>query len=51
MNIIGCLDVADSGEYILDGQSIEQYYRREESRIRNKKDRVHLPELQPASHA
>ena len=24
MNIIGCLDVADSGEYILDGQSIEQ---------------------------
>ena len=25
MNIIGCLDIADSGEYILDGQAIEQY--------------------------
>ena len=24
MNIMGCLDVADSGEYILDGQLIEQ---------------------------
>ena len=24
MNIIGCLDVADSGLYILDGQPIEQ---------------------------
>ena len=25
MNIIGCLDTADEGEYILDGISIEQY--------------------------
>ena len=37
MNIIGCLDVADSGEYILDGQSIEQYTEEELARIRNKK--------------
>lgn len=29
MNIIGCLDVADEGEYILDGISIEQYSERE----------------------
>jgi putative ABC transport system ATP-binding protein len=25
MNIIGCLDIADEGEYILDGQPIEDY--------------------------
>lgn len=37
MNIIGCLDVADSGEYILDGQSIEQYSEEELARIRNQK--------------
>lgn len=37
MNIIGCLDVADSGEYILDGQSIEQYSEKQLARIRNKK--------------
>ncbi len=37
MNIIGCLDVADSGEYILDGQSIEQYSEKELARIRNRK--------------
>jgi putative ABC transport system ATP-binding protein len=37
MNIIGCLDVADSGEYILDGQSIEQYSEKELARIRNHK--------------
>jgi len=37
MNIVGCLDVADSGEYWLDGQSIEQYRERELTAIRNKK--------------
>jgi putative ABC transport system ATP-binding protein len=37
MNIIGCLDVADSGEYLLDGQAIEQYAPNELARIRNKK--------------
>ena len=37
MNIIGCLDVADRGEYILDGQSIEQYSEEELAKIRNKK--------------
>ena len=37
MNIIGCLDVADEGEYLLDGQSIEHYSEEELARIRNKK--------------
>lgn len=37
MNIIGCLDVADQGEYFLDGQSIEHYSERELTRIRNRK--------------
>ncbi|MEA5002696.1 MAG: ABC transporter ATP-binding protein [Christensenella sp.] len=37
MNIIGCLDMADSGEYFLDGQSIEQYSENELARIRNHK--------------
>lgn len=37
MNIIGCLDTADEGEYILDGISIEQYSERELAKIRNHK--------------
>ncbi|MBQ9832289.1 MAG: ABC transporter ATP-binding protein [Clostridia bacterium] len=37
MNIMGCLDIADSGEYILDGQSIESYSEEELAKIRNKK--------------
>lgn len=37
MNIIGCLDVADSGEYILDGLSIDRYSDRELAHIRNEK--------------
>ena len=37
MNIIGCLDVADSGEYILDGLSIDEYSDSEFARIRNRK--------------
>jgi len=37
MNIIGCLDIADSGEYVLDGQSIDDYSEEELARIRNKK--------------
>lgn len=37
MNIIGCLDTADSGSYQLDGQLIEQYSESELARIRNKK--------------
>ena len=37
MNIIGCLDVADSGEFILDGVPIEDYSERELARIRNRK--------------
>jgi len=37
MNIIGCLDIADSGEYVLDGQAIEDYSEEELAQIRNKK--------------
>lgn len=37
MNIMGCLDVADSGEYLLDGQPIEKYSEDELAKIRNRK--------------
>ncbi len=37
MNIIGCLDTADEGEYILDGISIEQYTENQLAKIRNQK--------------
>jgi len=37
MNIIGCLDVVDEGEYILEDQSIAQYTERELAYIRNHK--------------
>lgn len=37
MNIIGCLDVADEGDYILDGVPIEDYSEDELADIRNDK--------------
>lgn len=37
MNIIGCLDTADEGNYVLDGMSVEQYSERELAKIRNRK--------------
>ena len=37
MNIIGCLDVADEGEYFLDGQEISDYTENELAVIRNRK--------------
>ena len=37
MNIVGCLDVADAGIYLLDGMPIEAYSERELARIRNHK--------------
>ncbi len=37
MNIIGCLDTADEGEYILDGISIKKYTENQLARIRNQK--------------
>ena len=37
MNIIGCLDVADEGDYILDGTPIEDYSEDELADIRNDK--------------
>lgn len=35
MNIIGCLDIADSGSYLLNGKPIEKYRERQLARIRN----------------
>ncbi|MDR1272276.1 MAG: ABC transporter ATP-binding protein [Clostridiales Family XIII bacterium] len=37
MHIIGCLDTADEGVYLLDGQSIEHYSENELAMIRNQK--------------
>lgn len=37
MNIIGCLDEADEGEYYLDGQEIRSYSEDELAHIRNRK--------------
>ena len=37
MNIIGCLDVADAGSYLLDGLPIEAYTENQLAKIRNQK--------------
>ena len=37
MNIVGCLDVADSGDYLFDGQEISCYSEKQLAIIRNKK--------------
>ena len=37
MNIIGCLDVADAGQYLLDNQPIESYSENQLAKIRNEK--------------
>ncbi len=37
MNIIGCLDTADSGQYLLDGQEIAEYSESELAHIRSRK--------------
>ncbi|WP_066686477.1 ABC transporter ATP-binding protein [Christensenella intestinihominis] len=37
MNIIGCLDIADEGIYLLDGLEIKQYSEKELAKIRNQK--------------
>ena len=37
MNIVGCLDVADGGLYLLDGMPIEAYSEKELAQIRNHK--------------
>jgi len=37
MNIMGCLDMADDGEYLLDNQPITEYSEKELAKIRNKK--------------
>ena len=37
MNIIGCLDISDAGEYLLDGLPIEEYSEAELAKIRNQK--------------
>lgn len=37
MNIIGCLDIADAGQYLLDGLPIESYSENQLAKIRNEK--------------
>ncbi len=37
MNIIGCLDTADAGQYLLDGVPIEAYSEYELAQVRNRK--------------
>ncbi|MCD7929229.1 MAG: ABC transporter ATP-binding protein [Clostridiales bacterium] len=37
INIIGCLDTADAGRYLLDGIPIEDYTENELARVRNRK--------------
>ena len=37
MNIIGCLDIADAGEYLLGGLPIESYSENQLAKIRNEK--------------
>lgn len=37
MNIIGCLDNSDGGEYLLDGESITNYSEKELAKVRNRK--------------
>ena len=37
LNIIGCLDVADAGQYLLDGLPIESYTENQLAKIRNEK--------------
>jgi putative ABC transport system ATP-binding protein len=37
MNILGCLDIADSGEYVLDGMPIGDYSENELAKVRNQK--------------
>ena len=37
MNIIGCLDMADAGTYLLDGLPIEEYSESQLAKIRNQK--------------
>lgn len=37
MNIMGCLDVADEGTYLLDGLPIEEYTENQLAKIRNEK--------------
>ncbi len=37
MNIIGCLDVADAGTYLLDGMPIEEYTENQLAKVRNEK--------------
>ncbi len=37
MNIIGCLDIADAGSYVLDGLPIEEYTESQLAAVRNRK--------------
>lgn len=45
MNMIGCLDVATSGEYYLDGKRVENMSENELAANQKRKNRVHIPGL------
>lgn len=43
MNMIGCLDTPDEGEYYIDGQNVTEMSERELSTMRNRKNRLYFP--------
>ena len=51
MNIIGCLDVPDSGDYLLDGEYVDDCTEDQLSEIPGQEDRLYLPAVQPAAGA
>ena len=45
MNILGCLDRPTSGHYLLDGADVSDLDRDQLADIRNRQDRIRLPEF------
>ena len=51
MNLIGCLDTPNAGEYWLNGQLVSKMTRRRAGARAEQGDRVRLPDVQPAARA
>ena len=49
MNLLGCLDTPNAGEYWLNGQEVSQTVRRRAGARPQPGDRLRLPDLQPAA--
>ena len=49
MNIIGCLDTPLEGKYVLRGKVVSEHERRRAGRGAQPRDRLRLPDLQPAA--